>query len=238
MKTYLTPLAVATLLFLFGSTAAPAQESDLPGDILETFDEQNEPDLRLAQRPDPPREPRDVIKPREPRDRDPDERRRDRGDRKDPPREGRPDGPRPGPEQLQARLAAVERKLDRILMELRRIEARDRDRGPRPPRPDRDVLRPRDGGPLREGGPPRDRVRPAPPGPRPQTDRLRDRPEDGSPPRDRIRPRPERFRPDIERFPGRSPEGLSRDRGPRPDRGFGPPDRDRFDNRDRRPDRD
>lgn len=226
MKTYLTPLFAAALLVLFGVTTAPAQDLDLPDDLFEALDEQDESDRRLAQRPNPPREPQDVVKPREPGDRDPGERGRDRGDRKDPPRDRRPDGARPGPEQLQARLAAVERKLDRILLELRRLEARDR--GPRPQRPDRDVFRPRD------GGPPRDHLVPAPPERRPQMDRLRDRP-DGPPPRDRIRPRPEGPRPDIERFPGRSPDGPPRDRGPRFDRGFGPPDRDRLEGPDRRP---
>jgi hypothetical protein len=207
MRTIVTLACGAVIVAVGGWSNSAAQRIDRLDDVL--IDDVSDGSWRIAQRPRPSRQPDDVPIPRDPA-RDHDGRDRATRDRPEPrSREVRPIPP--GPARLEARLEAVERKLDRILQELRRIEGRDSNRDPAP-RPRIERL-PAD----RFGGPPmRDPLERRSERARPQVERFPPRPPD-APRRDSL---PPLRRPDFpsedrfERRPDRRPLPLARPRPP------------------------
>ena len=201
MKAFSVFACAAVFFAAYGSSTSTAQVIDPFDDGVDLLmdDEGDRP--RVAQRPRPPREPDDVLIPRDrdrardsrdraSRDRDSQDRgNQDRRDRPDPSPAREVRSLPPGPARLEARLEAVERKLDRILQELRRIEGEGRENRDGGPRPRMERL-PAD----RFGRPPM----------------MRD-PLDRRSMREPSERRPEGPRPHVERFPPRSPDAPRRD---------------------------
>ena len=209
----------AIFALVAGTGVVVGQENDRFDTFREAFiDKGNE--TRVAQRPERPRDRGDAVnrrdqegeresgrrreeregdRPSRDSNRDSNRPERERADRERAPRDREMRPIPPGPARLDARLDAVERKLDRILEELRRIDAPAR---PRPPRPERDRPQPGREGPERQlnrsqfgrpqfDRPPFDRFAPLPPD-APRRDRVGPPRRPDGPPADRFERRPER----------------------------------------------